>query len=109
MAERRRMNRIVLRQMLRMLAESERAAYDRGYASGLAAAHKELEAERAAPPDERKTYTVDEARMLLGVSRNAAFKAVRDGKFPTPVVRIGGRWLVLRAPLDRVLYGNGKA
>ncbi len=40
----------------------------------------------------RLTYTVDEAAELLGVSRGAAYAAVRAGHVPAE--RIGRRWVV---------------
>ncbi len=46
---------------------------------------------------ERKTLTVDEAATLLGISRNSAYRAVRDGDIPS--VRVRRRLLV---PADRL-------
>jgi excisionase family DNA binding protein len=52
----------------------------------------------------RRTYSVDEAAQLLGVSRTAAFGAVRRGEIPG--IRVGKRRLVLREALDRMLAGE---
>lgn len=48
-----------------------------------------------------RTYTVEEAGELLGVSRNSAYEAAARGEIPT--VRIGRRILVPRAAFDRLL------
>jgi excisionase family DNA binding protein len=50
---------------------------------------------------ERATANVDEAAKRLGISRNSAYAAVKAGDIPT--IKIGGRFLVPRAWLDRVL------
>ncbi len=54
---------------------------------------------------ERKTLTVAEAGKALGIGRNQAYQAVHDGKIPS--IRIGKRWLVPKAALDRLLAGEG--
>ena len=54
---------------------------------------------------ERETLTVEEAAHVLGVGRNAAYAAVRDGSIPT--IRIGTRYVVPRAALDRLLESGG--
>jgi len=46
---------------------------------------------------ERKTLTVEEAAALLGISRNSAYRAVRDGDLPA--VRVRRRLLI---PVDRL-------
>lgn len=55
------------------------------------------------PPDltRRHTITVEEAAVVLGVSRNSAYQAVADGVLE--VIRVGRRILVLVAPLERKL------
>ena len=53
---------------------------------------------------ERETYTVIEAGKKLGVGRDAAYQAVREGSIPS--IRIGHRILVPRAALDRLLAGE---
>ncbi len=47
------------------------------------------------------TYSVPQAGQLLGIGRNAAYEAARKGEIPT--IRIGGRVLVPRAALERLL------
>ena len=49
----------------------------------------------------RRTYTVEEAGELLGLSRGSVYEAVRRGDIPT--VRIGRRILVPMRQLDRLL------
>ncbi len=50
------------------------------------------------------TYSIEETRVRLGVSRATAYKGVRDGTIPA--IRIAGCWRVLIAPLERVLTGE---
>lgn len=53
---------------------------------------------------ERATLSIREVARILGVGKNAAYTAVRTGELP--VVRIGGRLLVPRAALERLLTGE---
>ncbi len=58
-------------------------------------------------PGERLTLTVAEAARLLGLSRGAAYAAVKNGQLP--VLRIGKRLLVPRRALERLLdKGNNE-
>jgi len=54
-------------------------------------------------PLERRTYTIDEVAELLGLSRNRAFAAAREGRLPVPVIRIGKRIFVSKVAMDRFL------
>lgn len=48
--------------------------------------------------------TVDEAARRLGISRSLAYKLVREGNFPSPVIKLGR---VVRIPLrgfEQMLY-----
>jgi len=56
---------------------------------------------------ERRTYTIEEAGRLLGLSRNSAYARATDGSLPT--IRFGRRLLVPKAALDRLLSGEGAA
>ena len=56
---------------------------------------------------ERLTVTVEEAADLLGIGRSSAYMAVKDGSIPS--IRIGGRILVPRAALERMLGEVGQA
>jgi excisionase family DNA binding protein len=51
--------------------------------------------------DERVVLTVEEAGKLLGISRQSAYNAVKNGEIPT--IKIGRRILVPRVQLDRML------
>jgi excisionase family DNA binding protein len=50
------------------------------------------------PSAERQTYTIPEAARILGVSRAVAY---RKGVLPT--IRIGGRLLVPKQAIERLL------
>lgn len=52
-------------------------------------------------PPERLTYYIDEAAKVLGVGRNQAYEAARNGQLPT--IRIGKRILVPRVALAEML------
>jgi excisionase family DNA binding protein len=49
----------------------------------------------------RETLTVEETADRLGISRTLAYKAAQKGEIPT--IRIGRRYLVLKAELERML------
>jgi len=51
--------------------------------------------------DRKQTYTIKEAKRLLGVGTNAVYNAAHRGEIP--VIKIGGRLLVPKAALDRML------
>jgi excisionase family DNA binding protein len=50
---------------------------------------------------ECQTFKVQEAAKILGVSRNTAYDAVKTGQLP--IIKIGRRFLVPRAALERML------
>ena len=50
---------------------------------------------------ESLTLTVTECAKLLGIGRNSAYEAVRNGEIP--VIRIGKRLLVPRQALEKML------
>jgi excisionase family DNA binding protein len=52
-----------------------------------------------------RTYSIPEVARLLGLGRSAAYAAAERGDLPVPVLRIGRRLVVPRAPLDRLLDG----
>ncbi len=54
--------------------------------------------------EDTETLTVLEASRRLGLSLGVAYRAANAGEIPA--VRIGGRILVLRRPLDRLLSGD---
>jgi excisionase family DNA binding protein len=50
---------------------------------------------------EARTMSVVDAGKMLGLSRNGAYEAARRGDLP--VIRIGGRVLVVKDALERML------
>jgi excisionase family DNA binding protein len=54
----------------------------------------------------RATLTVEEAAVVMGIGRSAAYAAAQCGDLP--VVRIGRRLLVPKAALERMLAGEGE-
>ena len=50
---------------------------------------------------DRLTYDVEEAGVKLGIGRNQAYEAAKNGELPT--IRIGKRLLVPKVVLDRML------
>jgi len=50
------------------------------------------------------TTTIVRAAKRLGIGRNQAYEAARKGEIPA--IRIGCRWLVPTAALDRMLRGG---
>ena len=52
---------------------------------------------------EPKVYSVPEIIKILRISRNSAYEAVRAGKIFG--VRIGRRWLIPKAGIDKLLSG----
>jgi excisionase family DNA binding protein len=54
---------------------------------------------------ERLTLTVEETARLLGISRGAAYEAVRRGELPS--LRIGRRILIPRSRLADLLDDRG--
>jgi excisionase family DNA binding protein len=51
--------------------------------------------------EKRKTYSIAEAGALLGVGQNSIYAAAHRGEIP--IIRIGGRLLVPKSVLDRML------
>jgi predicted DNA-binding transcriptional regulator AlpA len=52
---------------------------------------------------EKRTLDIPEVARILGVSRNSAYVAARDGTLPVPVLRIGRRMVVPRRALEDLL------
>jgi excisionase family DNA binding protein len=55
---------------------------------------------------QKATLTVDEAALILGVSRNSAYQAARTGELPT--IKIGKRLLVPRIAFEKMFEGAGQ-
>lgn len=56
---------------------------------------------------DRLTMSVPEAGLKLGIGRNQAYEAARTGQLPT--IRLGKRYLVPVAALERLLNGEQPA
>ncbi len=54
---------------------------------------------------ERATLTVHEAAEMLGISPRHAYLMARQGELP--VLRLGNRWLIVRARLEEMLARSG--
>lgn len=50
-----------------------------------------------------QTLSVPEAGDVLGLGRNKAYELARQGEFPVRVLKIGSRYRVSRADLERYL------
>lgn len=55
---------------------------------------------------EKLTYTVKEVAKLLGLSRSSMYQATRNGSMPS--IRIGGRILISRIELEKLLGRDTK-
>jgi excisionase family DNA binding protein len=55
---------------------------------------------------ERKTYSIAEAGELLGIGKNSIYNAAHRGEIPS--IKIGGRLLVPKVALDRLLQEESK-
>lgn len=54
----------------------------------------------------KETLSILEAARRLGIGRTAAYQAAASGRFPVPIIQVGGRKLVSRAALDELLSGR---
>jgi excisionase family DNA binding protein len=54
---------------------------------------------------QRQTYTIGEASELLGISRGQGYALARTGELPG-AIKLGGRTVVSRSALHRVLEGE---
>lgn len=50
---------------------------------------------------ELDTLTVEQARIVLGLSRSAVYEAAKRGDLPT--IRVGKRWIIPRHALEALL------
>ena len=53
--------------------------------------------------------SIDEAAILIGISRSTAYRAIATNSFPVPIIRVGGRWRISRQALRRLLDGDEPA
>jgi excisionase family DNA binding protein len=56
------------------------------------------------PAEPKETTSIEATAKRLGIGRNQAYEAAARGEIP--VIRIGRRWLVPTAALDRMLSGE---
>lgn len=66
-----------------------------------------MDAKVETSPPERRVVTLNEAAVMLRISRGSAYEAARRKEIPT--IRIGRRLLVPAAALERMLAGNSAA
>jgi excisionase family DNA binding protein len=52
---------------------------------------------------------VPTAARVLGIGRTAAYRLVRDGRWSTPLIRVGGTVRVPTAPLLALVLGQSPA
>ena len=55
---------------------------------------------------ERRVISAEEAFEHLGVDRTTGYRAIKEGRFPVPVIRVGRVIRVPAAPLMRLLEGE---
>lgn len=53
---------------------------------------------------DKLVFSVEEAAKVLGIGRNLAYEGVRAGDIPS--IKIGGRTLVPKSALERMLSGG---
>ena len=56
--------------------------------------------------EERKTYTVKEVMLMLGMGSSAIYLAIHTGDIPS--IRVSGKILIPKARFDRWLENGGK-
>ena len=56
-------------------------------------------------PAERPCISADEAFAELGIDRTTGYRAIKEGTFPTPVIRVGRLIRIPTAALRRLLDG----
>lgn len=56
------------------------------------------------PP--KPLVSVEEAAALLGETRSTLYRAIKQGRFPIPVHRIGARIRIPRRSIERFLEGE---
>jgi len=54
-------------------------------------------------PDERPVLSAEEAFRELGIDRATGYRAIRDGTFPTEVIRVGRAIRIPTSALRRLL------
>ncbi len=60
-------------------------------------------------PRNAQLLNLEDTALVLGIGRSTIYRAVREGKVPFPVHRIGGKWYVPKRALQRFLDGEEAA
>lgn len=55
---------------------------------------------------ERRTCSIEVARKELGIGRTLAYELAQAGRFPARTIRVGRKYRVSTADLDRVIDGD---
>jgi predicted DNA-binding transcriptional regulator AlpA len=55
---------------------------------------------------DRQTEDLPVAGARLGISRNHSYELARKGEFPVRVLKLGRRYVVVKAELDALLSGK---
>ena len=54
----------------------------------------------------RRTMTLPEFAAAVGASRSYVYALAKAGRLPVPLIRVGGKLLVSRAAVERLLGGT---
>ena len=53
-----------------------------------------------------RLISIEEAALRLNISKATAYRAIKTGNFPLPVIQLGGRVKVSLAALERLVSGE---
>ncbi len=54
----------------------------------------------------RPLLSVEEAGLVLGLSRATMYRSIRKGDLPLPLLRISGRWRIPRRALEQLVQAE---
>lgn len=57
---------------------------------------------RSSSAPEQRYYSVSEAAMRLGITRDTAYRMLASGRFPTKAFKVGELWRIPAEPLDEL-------
>ncbi|MFP5326525.1 MAG: helix-turn-helix domain-containing protein [Acidimicrobiia bacterium] len=60
-------------------------------------------------PTTQPCLSAEEAFAILGIERKTGYRAIKDGSFPVPVIRVGRLIRIPTAALSRLLAGEGES
>jgi len=60
-------------------------------------------------PTTQPCLSAEEAFAILGIERKTGYRAIKEGSFPVPVIRVGRLIRVPTAALSRLLAGGGES